>query len=146
MIIDFRKIARSGKSEENFYFEYVPKEGLLSFPDAEIIAPVKVEGTVTLTGKHSAYFDGEICFTVKGNCTRCLSETVKTFVAEISEEFDAEDEYSYPVKNDTVDLSTVVEDKIIMTAPVTFLCKEDCKGICFVCGKNLNEGDCNHEK
>ena len=146
MILDFRKIARTGKNEEDFFFEYTPMEELLSIPDAKIVLPVTVNGTITLTGKHSAYVSAEVCFKVKGNCTRCLKETEKTFFATIEEEFDQEDEYSYPVKNDTVDLSTVVEDKIIMTAPISFLCKEDCKGICYVCGKDLNEGDCNHEK
>jgi uncharacterized protein len=146
MILDFRKIARTGKTEEEFFFEYVPREDLLSIPDAEIVSPVKINGKITLTGKHSAFVDAEVCFTIKGSCTRCLKDTEKTYFATIEEEFDQDDEYSYPVKNDTVDLSTVVEDKIIMTAPVSFLCREDCKGICYVCGKDLNEGACNHEK
>ena len=29
-----------------------------------------------------------------------------------------------------------------MAIPVKILCKEDCKGICSVCGSNLNEGEC----
>lgn len=146
MIIDFRKIARSGKTEEDFFFEYTPEEDLVSIPNAEIIDPVKITGTVTLTGKHSAYIDAEICFSVKADCTRCLTPTVKEFVAEITEEVDADSEDSYPVMNDTVNLTKMINDKIIMTVPVSFLCKDDCKGICFSCGQNLNDGDCQCEK
>jgi uncharacterized protein len=29
-----------------------------------------------------------------------------------------------------------------LNLPVRFLCKEDCKGVCTKCGKNLNEGEC----
>ena len=34
------------------------------------------------------------------------------------------------------------EEDIFLDLPAKFLCKEDCKGICFTCGKNLNEGQC----
>lgn len=146
MVIDFRKIARSGKTEEDFFFEYLPEEELLLLPDAKIVTPVKITGTATLTGKHSAYIDAEICFSVEAECTRCLTPTVKEFIAEITEEVDAEDEDSYPVKNDTVDLTKMINDKIIMTVPFNFLCKEDCKGLCLNCGANLNDGKCQCEK
>ena len=31
-----------------------------------------------------------------------------------------------------------------METPFVVLCKPDCKGLCPVCGANLNEGDCEH--
>ncbi len=145
MIIDFRKIARSGKTEQSFYFEFTPDNSVIDIPDAEFSAPVKVNGTATLTDMHSAYIEGEITFKVKANCTRCLSPTEKEFITDFAEQVSS-DEDSYPVKCDTVDLTKIVEDKIIMTIPVSFLCKEDCKGICFSCGKNLNDGECECEK
>ena len=145
MIIDFRKIARSGKTEESFFFEFTPNNQVIDIPDAEFSAPVKVSGTAYLTDMHSAYIEGEIMFSVKANCTRCLEPTEKQFVAEFAEQVSS-DEDSYPVKNDSVDLTKIIEDKIIMTIPVSFLCREDCKGICFSCGKNLNDGECECEK
>jgi uncharacterized protein len=146
MIIDFRKIARSGKTEEDFFFEYSPEEELVLIPDAKILSPVKITGKVTLTGKHSAYIDAEVCFSIEAECSRCLSVTVQDFVAEIAEEVDAEDEESYPVKNDTVDLTKIINDKILMTIPVSLLCREDCRGLCPTCGANLNEENCQCEK
>lgn len=141
MIIDFRKIIRSGKQEESFFYEYSsPVE--VDVPDGELVLPVKVNGTVNLTGAHSAYIECEIEFTVKGSCTRCLKPTEKTFVETISEQVDRDDEDSYPVVNDTVDLSKMIDDKILTTIPVSFLCDENCKGLCPVCGKSLNDGDC----
>ncbi len=145
MIIDFRKIARLGKTEESFFFEFTPSSDIIDIPEAEFSAPVKVSGTAYLTDMHSAYIEGEITFKVKANCTRCLTPTEKEFFALISEQVSS-DEDSYPVKNDSIDLTKMLEDKIIMTIPVSFLCKEDCKGICFSCGKNLNDGECECEK
>ena len=34
------------------------------------------------------------------------------------------------------------DTSLTFNMPTKILCKPDCKGICKVCGKNLNEGDC----
>ncbi|MGB9809870.1 MAG: YceD family protein, partial [Caldanaerobacter sp.] len=31
---------------------------------------------------------------------------------------------------------------VILSLPMKFLCKEDCKGLCPICGTNLNYGSC----
>lgn len=142
MLIDVRKLLRSGKTQEKFFFEYNPNQELCTIPDTEILNPVAVNGEVFLTGQHSAYIEGEIFFKLKGNCTRCLKETEKGFTAEIQEEVSPDNPESYPMKNDVIDLTQIVEDKIVTTLPLNFLCKEDCKGICPDCGVNLNEEKC----
>jgi len=38
-----------------------------------------------------------------------------------------------------------VYSEVILDLPSKHLCKDDCKGICFKCGKNLNEGECDCE-
>ena len=58
------------------------------------------------------------------------------------ESVDNDNPDSYPVKNDTVDLTKIVDDAIMINNPTNFLCKEDCKGICLGCGVNLNDGKC----
>ena len=143
MIIDLKKIKRSGKDSADFYFEYEPKLDLIEIPNAKLVVPVTISGSVTLTGEHSCYVDGEVVFSIKGECTRCLKETLNRYVIEFSECADSEAEDGYPVKNDTVDLTKIVDDVILMNEPVSFLCKEDCKGICLNCGTNLNDGECN---
>ncbi|HLB58671.1 MAG TPA: DUF177 domain-containing protein [Bdellovibrionota bacterium] len=45
-----------------------------------------------------------------------------------------------------VDLSTVINEQLVLAIPYRPLCKEECKGLCPYCGKNLNEGDCRCEK
>ena len=50
MIIDLRKISLSGKDEASFCFEYALEKELLDLPNASIKSPVKVLGTVSLTG------------------------------------------------------------------------------------------------
>ena len=42
----------------------------------------------------------------------------------------------------TLELDEVVISDIILHYPQKYLCKDDCRGLCPKCGKNLNEGDC----
>ncbi len=44
-----------------------------------------------------------------------------------------------------LDVDEFVYSEVILDLPSKHLCKEDCKGICFKCGKNLNEGECGCE-
>ena len=142
MIIDLKKIKRSGKESQEFFFLYAPKTETLDIPGAEFKEEVKVNGTVTLTGEHSAVIEGEVVFTIVADCTRCLTRTEQDYLVEFLESVDQDDEEGYPVKNDTVDLTRIVDDLILMNNPISFLCKEDCLGICPNCGVNLNQDQC----
>ena len=44
------------------------------------------------------------------------------------------------------DLDPLITEDIFLDLPSKLLCSEDCKGLCPVCGKNRNEGDCGCEK
>lgn len=146
MILDLKKLKRTGKDSSNFFFEYSPETELLDLPNANIVLPISVNGTVTITGEHSAYLDGEVVFSVKGECTRCLKDTEKEYALNFQEGVESNNPDGYPVKNDTVDLRPIVDDLIAINSPVTFLCSEDCKGICAGCGVNLNDDKCKCKK
>lgn len=45
-----------------------------------------------------------------------------------------------------LDVERLVYAEILVNWPMKVLCREDCKGICKVCGKDLNEGDCECRK
>lgn len=41
-----------------------------------------------------------------------------------------------------IDLAIGIREAIILSQPIMQICKDDCKGLCPVCGKNLNTGSC----
>ena len=43
------------------------------------------------------------------------------------------------IKGDTIDLSDIVREQIYLSLPMRSICKESCRGLCPVCGANLNE-------
>jgi len=107
-----------------------------------------VSMTVSNVGKGRAQVRGSVNLTVLLRCDRCLKEVPYTFSLEFSstvispelEETVSEEEES--IVGYQVDVDELVFNEIIIHWPMKILCRPDCKGICGVCGKDLNEGAC----
>lgn len=52
------------------------------------------------------------------------------------------------IDNDTneVEIGEYIHDALLLELPLKPVCREDCLGLCSVCGANLNEGDCGCKK
>ena len=61
-------------------------------------------------------------------------------VFEIYRREPTEDEYL--LDGDEIILDDMIMDNLRLNLPVRFLCKEECKGVCTKCGKNLNDEEC----
>ena len=94
---------------------------------------------------------------VEGICDRCLDPASFDVVGEVDEYYlfeepevaeyaDDDDEVDYSLVGDdhTVDLTEALFSALLMETPYVVLCRDDCKGLCPVCGANLNEEDCGH--
>ena len=92
---------------------------------------------------------------VVGTCDRCLEPAEFDVAAEVDgyylfeePEHLAEDEdeadYELVSADRTIDLAGALLSALVMETPFVVLCREDCAGLCPVCGANLNEGDCGH--
>jgi uncharacterized protein len=56
----------------------------------------------------------------------------------------AVDEEAYSGK--VIDLDPVVREQLLLSIPPYPVCRESCKGLCPVCGANLNDSDCKCDK
>ena len=74
-----------------------------------------------------------------------LEKTVATrdVLGDIDE--DRLDDYAI-IEDGFLDMDEPLREQIEMEFPVRFLCKEDCKGLCQRCGKDLNHGPCGCDK
>lgn len=105
---------------------------------------VLIEGTLTNQGEE-VFLSGVLKLTYTGQCARCLKPVTRTMTLQLNERFssrDTDDDDVYPYEGNFVDLTKTVNDNIIVALPVRLLCSEQCKGLCPVCGKNLNQGSC----
>ncbi len=59
---------------------------------------------------------------------------------------DSEDDDYIEVPDFELELDDLVVSDILLELPGKYLCSEDCKGLCFDCGCNLNKGECNCKK
>ena len=97
---------------------------------------------------------GTVDFAASIPCSRCLEEVPTRIHFDIEKEFCLEnsaihdeemEEIDYLIGFD-LDIDRLIYGEILVNWPMKVLCKEDCKGICKVCGMNLNKGDCNCQK
>lgn len=110
--------------------------------------PVSFTFTNLEAGK--AKVEGSVRLRLKTSCDRCL-EDVSTVLdirfervvtsPEVSGGEDIADDLSF-MEGYQLNTETFVYNEIIGNWPVKILCKEDCKGLCPVCGQNRNERDC----
>jgi len=45
-----------------------------------------------------------------------------------------------------IDFAPLIREYALLEIPINPLCKPDCRGLCSVCGENLNEADCGHHR
>lgn len=146
MRIDLRKFFSGDGVVQNIDYSFelrdVEIDGAKPF-----ISPIEVHGTLK-SFEGSAELKAELTYDFSMPCNRCMEETLTkcrlsvfhTLVRSIHED----DNESYiQVEDEAVDLDELLYSDIILELPAKYICKEDCKGICPHCGKNLNKESCN---
>ncbi|MDE5563823.1 MAG: DUF177 domain-containing protein [Oscillospiraceae bacterium] len=134
-----------GTSEEIRFC--VSEERLAEVHDYVFATPVEVTGkianhagVVTLTMR--------ITFSLLVTCDRCLKETVQAFdyqeahtVVRMLESEENEEDYVL-ARAESIDPEEIAVTDLLLALPTKMLCREDCKGLCPVCGCDRNETDC----
>lgn len=88
--------------------------------------------------------------TLLSECVRCL----KDFPLPLSNDFTELYAFSRNALTDSdlllpedahIDLGPLVREYMLLDIPISPLCSPDCKGLCPICGENLNDTTCNHD-
>ncbi|WP_129597280.1 YceD family protein [Anaerophilus nitritogenes] len=123
-------------------------EKLDSFGDEIILVePIIFKGSIYISNE-DFYIKGIVQSTGEFYCHRCLKKFEQNFCGEVDEKLVAEDSLEaetgecYVIKSKQLDLSEIIQNTLIESLPMKIVCHEDCKGLCLVCGKNLNEDTC----
>lgn len=104
--------------------------------------------TITNIGKGRARVTGRMELTVRLCCDRCLKDVPYTFLPEFSETVTAPEsaaavsEEEEGITGYEIDVDGLVYNEIWVNWPMKILCRQDCRGLCSVCGRDLNEGAC----
>lgn len=125
---------------------------LSELDDFELLSPIEVRGVVRNFGG-TIELDLKAHARLKMTCDRCAEDFETDMEFNILESFkeaenigDTEGEDINPdityFTGDSIDLDEWVYTNLILSMPAKHLCRDDCKGLCPNCGKNLNEGAC----
>lgn len=122
--------------------------------DIDGVFPFKTPIDVTATAKNRASLVNLqiiVCFDYTRCCDRCSTEFTRQmnmlFEHKLAQTLadDGNDDY-IETPDFKLELDDIVISDILLSLPQKNLCKENCKGLCQFCGKNLNEGDCSCDK
>ena len=113
--------------------------------------PDKVPAELAIT-KASTGTVFELAFTARlhGPCYRCLGDAVLEIPIAAREyqatNPDGSEELRSPyLRDDNLDLAAWSRDALALALPDKILCRDDCAGLCAVCGKNLNDEPHEHD-
>ncbi len=84
-------------------------------------------------------------------CVRCLQPSEQALRAEFQELYAFRNkpisDTDLMVPEDmNIDLEPLVREYLLLEVPISPVCKPDCKGLCIVCGADLNKGNCEHSE
>lgn len=151
MILQLREIFQIEGMHLPVSYEITPEE-LSEVRGYTFAAPVAVSGEFynragIVTLKYT------VSCTLDVVCDRCLTELKRdysydfshTVVPPLQSEGDIYDTYLV-AQHDSIDMNETAISDLLLMLPTKMLCREDCKGLCDICGCNLNERTCNCRK
>ena len=108
---------------------------------------VKFEGTMRKSDD-DFLLEGGIESDILMSCGKCLQDVSISLSSQVFERFSTkhvsdEEEVWHIQSLSGVDITPQILLNLQLLIPMNALCRDDCKGICRYCGKNLNEASCN---
>ncbi|MDP9904898.1 uncharacterized protein J2S90_001857 [Arthrobacter bambusae] len=98
---------------------------------------------------------GTVFAEVKGECGRCLDPLAYDLEVNVQELFfyegvelsdEEDDEEQRRVEHDLIDLEPVLRDAVVTMLPFQPVCREDCQGLCSICGVRLEDEPGHHHE
>lgn len=160
MFLDIKELElRPLDFEEEFQPDVIDLGG-----EARQRTPLKAAGHAEVVeehhGKHQVIKDirlrGRLSTGLELQCARCVEPVAQDIVREFELLYrplgadagrdelsvtDAEAEIGY-YQGDGILLEDVLREQVLLALPLKITCREDCKGLCPHCGKNLNQEQC----
>ncbi len=130
--------------------------------EGEMVEAHEVKGEVKVTRlTEGLLVQGDVNAQVALECSRCLDDFLLPVDARLEEQFQPtiDIESGHPIKraeyeqddnafmldpNHLMDLTEPIRQALLVALPMRPLCRDDCKGLCSLCGANRNFEDCGH--
>ncbi len=144
MFVELESIFNNVGSFREVDYSFIPEDEELVSGSVKVDAKIENRaGIVTFSGK--AYF------MLVADCDRCAERFEREMSVDFNHvlvtEIQNEDNDDYVVvEGMKLDVDSLLREDIILSLPSQLLCSEDCKGLCHICGANLNKKQCGCKK
>jgi uncharacterized protein len=106
--------------------------------------PVNVEGTLINAGAYLE-LDTQVQGIASLHCGRCAEAYEEPFTYDVQLRFSRQADLDHDIlgfSGEWIDLDPFLITEIVSKLPIRRLCSTDCKGLCPICGLNLNQASC----
>jgi uncharacterized protein len=151
MLLDLSKIRTAHERYEKTY----PADAFKTETEYRIVEPVSLAFDIS-KDKDQFHLVGDVKTTLELPCSRCLEpfqmpvdshfdlryQPKSEHAGEGEREIEEDDLTTAFYENEEIDLGQLMEEQFYLSLPMKPLCSDDCKGLCSICGTNLNRGAC----
>ena len=151
MLLDLSKIRTAHERYEKVY----QRDAFTSSADYTIVEPVSLAFDI-FKDKDQFRLAGDVQTALELPCSRCLEPfrwpvdahfdlryQPKTYnTGDGEREIEEDDLTTAFYENEEIDLGQLMEEQFYLSLPMKPLCGDDCKGLCPICGTNLNRSAC----
>ena len=120
----------------------------LALPDVRVPdgAPVAVDVELDALGD-GVVVHGTVSAPWEATCRRCLQPARGQAVAVVEEVYQVRptSEEAFTFDGDAIDLAPLVRENLLVELPLAPLCRDDCAGLCPLCGADRNAEPCGCE-
>jgi uncharacterized protein len=148
-------LARIRTPHEHFEEVYQPATFAADGESFTVAAPVKLSFDL-YKDKDQFRLDGRVETTLELPCSRCLEpftlpidqafdlryQPHSSNTGEGEREIEEDDLTTAFYDNEEIDLGQLMREQFYLALPMKPLCRDDCRGLCPVCGANLNRETC----
>jgi len=145
MIVQLKQLFDVVGDKRSFQYE-IPLDDLKIYVNYPFTSPILIKADFeNRVGIVSLNLSGT--FSLKHNCDRCLCEFNKEFSYDFKHILvrslnSNSDDYLVCPEN-KLDLNELAISNLLLQLPSKLLCKEDCQGLCVICGNDNNISSCN---
>lgn len=133
-----------GESKEIGYS--ISENELSAIHGYSFVSPVSVNGRL-FNRAGVVYLEYTVNFTLSLTCDRCLSEFDRDYSFDFSHivvsSVNGDNDDYIVADGESIELNDIAFTDLLLQLPSKNLCRDDCKGLCMVCGCDLNVSECN---
>jgi uncharacterized protein len=138
-----------------FAHNYAGGELVMEDDRVHLVSPPQVSGEIR-TKERRVRANGRVVARVQVECDRCLKPielpvdsrfkleyvSVEEYKSQQVDELSVDDLDLTVFDGEVIDVDELVAEELLLAVPDHLLCKDDCKGLCPVCGVDRNASEC----